>query len=551
MTRNNYKIHLFLLLLVISPFRIIGQEKPLEFKDYKPKWVVLLKDTAAVGIDSVPYDPYASVRYLRDQLEWGSDTMFMVFEATTYDGMPYKYFGFFVIKVDLSNGDILSYFHHDFGIETDSIYFGSLPFQLLTGQDNTIKVLGNYKRVYSDDKLRMIVFGLSGSDLSLNNVLRGDPQDEAFISPSPPFTFGARSKFLPQSDSTYYYFRKETSSDSAQTHWIHYLVGYVLDSRGKKLSEKRHRLKSGLLPWSLPINENAMVRAPVVLINSDTLMYISQYYYSKDSSVATLYHFDRAFNVMDSIDLSYALKPDRKLGIVGYPYVDAKYFLVVAECYNPSSGFPKAFYAMVFNHQGKLLETCTLPSFYYKAMVLDKRGRLLFLNGNNQEGAMQFWMSDGQGHLELKRKFYFTSPGYFNPSQMVKLSDGDYLITAKQFVFLDSTDKNLVDSPRRVLFRMSPETLGVLTNTVSPKTNETFRLSPNPVRDMLTLELEAKKNGIIQIGTMEGKVLQRQAIYGQRRVRLDLSGLMSGVYTVTFIPSEGNQKGIVKTFYKR
>ena len=69
------------------------------------------------------------------------------------------------------------------------------------------------------------------------------------------------------------------------------------------------------------------------------------------------------------------------------------------------------------------------------------------------------------------------------------------------------------------------------TGLISTKANETLSTYPNPVKDMLHVNLDNQSNyNVIEILNLTGKVLKSQQVNGAKLVSIDTSDLASGVY---------------------
>ena len=68
---------------------------------------------------------------------------------------------------------------------------------------------------------------------------------------------------------------------------------------------------------------------------------------------------------------------------------------------------------------------------------------------------------------------------------------------------------------------------------------------PNPVRDVLTVEIPEGKKGRIVVFDMQGQLVSDDKCRDQDSqglVRVDLSGLITGTYSVEFMPEDNRER---------
>ena len=68
---------------------------------------------------------------------------------------------------------------------------------------------------------------------------------------------------------------------------------------------------------------------------------------------------------------------------------------------------------------------------------------------------------------------------------------------------------------------------------------------PNPVRDLLTIELPEQKNGKLIVLDMDGRIVMTREVFSHtQELLLSMTGLPSGTYSVEFLPEQNKERRI-------
>lgn len=98
-----------------------------------------------------------------------------------------------------------------------------------------------------------------------------------------------------------------------------------------------------------------------------------------------------------------------------------------------------------------------------------------------------------------------------------KMTIGFYIGKPKEYSFSEMVN---------VTFSQTP-----IVNSLGTKTDELFRLFPNPAKDNITFEWDNSDSQIeLTIVDIQGKIVYKETIYNENDIMLDLSNWQSGIY---------------------
>ena len=105
--------------------------------------------------------------------------------------------------------------------------------------------------------------------------------------------------------------------------------------------------------------------------------------------------------------------------------------------------------------------------------------------------------------------------------------------TSYSFTVKARDDANNISDPSNALSAITSTTTDI--NDLKIATSNILNTYPNPVKDILKVDLNGLGDGTISILTLEGKLLQAQKTDGSNTVTLNLSQLVKGIYLCRYV----------------
>lgn len=172
---------------------------------------------------------------------------------------------------------------------------------------------------------------------------------------------------------------------------------------------------------------------------------------------------------------------------------------------------------------------------------IDKDGVLHMLNAAPELNKKFYQQYSPDGGIESFFEFTETDPDLGVSSRLIDvLPDGDLLMKITIFYKLEG---EVIDRRYGVLARFDAEKLGIVSSVTDQDDNNIIAISPNPVTDMLNIDLEGRDDvDQISIWTIDGRLIDTRIIgqLNNSALQLDVSTYENGLYTL--VPSSGGQK---------
>ncbi|MBK6701343.1 MAG: T9SS type A sorting domain-containing protein [Saprospiraceae bacterium] len=256
------------------------------------------------------------------------------------------------------------------------------------------------------------------------------------------------------------------------------------------------------------------------------------------------YHYmDRNMQVQTSGQLN-TLNTGKE-NTFGPAYVSANYFIIRSDTFVENPYYYKYKYLTLFNRIGSQIEKLDLRSlnfstnnlsFLQPTLINTKTGpMILFSVFTRTNNTLDFYLSDGNGGIK-KTKSFKIKPETKTEISLLKIQYvGDNVLC--YFIYRETATR-LNEPPLWSSWIMiKGEDLGLLSTTkdLSLDPENTLKISPNPVSDLLKIEFDEIVSGKFSIFNNIGQLNFSKEIEQTKEFNYNVSHLLNGKYNIQFI----------------
>ncbi len=528
-------------LLILSIASLYAQKKythwkPIKFLNNPPEWVHIPEDTTIPDFEPIltGKDNFQPITHILTK-----KYVFQVYKSVynTLDGLM-------VDKVDLQSGKQIASFVYD----KRQFDYELHPEDMYINMDGYLEIPLRVRYVipYKSWVSHLGILQLDTADLSLIDLQYTDFKDSTVAD-----IFWLPHRLGRATDSSYYYWHDLYDFDTINNE-IFYKRGLEcieLDPQGYRIWDTtifffKHLRSTYILHKRF--NYYNQYNRDIWKISSDTLMYLAYSHYADNSIDAVIHLFDPKLNEIGNYDIHTLFDSSAVLWDV--IHTDSKYiYLEARKLYPGSRIFWKKKIGFILDHKGNLVERIEYLDekglkMYgpYPVRLQGVEGTIVF-ESDFRDSTFEVWKTNGHGQLaQLRSSKFDPSNCMFYCNKVSLLPDGD-LLTFGLF-YRDTTlgDTSWGGGDRRVYVMAKPymrfkkKTLGLdpLGNQHVSFDKETYKLSPNPASEYLTVQFTSPFFGTIELIDAMGKTQLYRNIQGDKRIKIDLKSLSPGWYSI-------------------
>ena len=292
----------------------------------------------------------------------------------------------------------------------------------------------------------------------------------------------------------------------------------------------------------------------------NTYLYLETYYPEEDINdtyEAILSEYDKDFNLLREIDLktTFDFPIFSQIGIVtvteGAILLKGCSTLDIIPNYSPCDEF-----FMILDRSFNVTHRFEVPDntiardkIFDSGIYLDGQEKVMYFDQVfNEEGPsfLDIYESENEGTLNLVKRFPISIPDWVGfVDRLLVLEGGDFLMRFTHSCYIDG-EKN---SWHPEWFRIPREEIFEPVSTQEITTGIDVILSPNPVLNVLSVELASPLIGKVEIQTLNGQLVHQSEISESQTWATPVQSYPAGMYVWRLVLDTGEQ--VVKKFVKR
>ncbi len=532
MKNNFYPIILLNLLILYSSFA--QKYTPLQFKNYNPLWTHL-HNTDKIPIKSGNWI-FLEQNFYRAPAVIDENVLYNVYNIVFG---PAWIGGYYVEAIDITNGMLL----------WDQVYYSETVGERRYAnrpivKGDTLELLIHEEYSKFDTLFKPIWFVASARRMILNkkngvilNSTFSIPKDSSARRIPVPFPYGPTHLYY--QDSQFIVINHLDLVNDTSGKGVIWYNRIVLDESNKEIGNselyvptKYHKLVDGLFNYD---NSNNTFCTYISETHPDSMV-------QQDFDIG-YYYMDRNLNILTSGNLNTLRTEDANR--FGPYYISDDYFIFGATKYQENPYYFLALDIILFDRLGTPRERIDLRpleissekvSFVQATLLKTSKGpRILICVHTRTKNSVEFYMSDGVGNI-IKTNTFIINPGTKTEISLNKMD----LIGEKvmcNFIYREQATR-LAEPPLWSSWIMiKGEDIGILTATkdVSLEHKNTLKISPNPVNENLTIELDKAYSGLLNIYNEIGQLIFSTKLKNYKEFNYDASVLLNGYYSVQLI----------------
>ncbi|MBK9728279.1 MAG: T9SS type A sorting domain-containing protein [Saprospiraceae bacterium] len=529
--KNIYFIKILLLVIIVNHSQA-QVYKPLGFKNYTPIWSHMHQT------DKIPILEgnwiFLEQNYDRDPFVIDDGVLYNVYNIVFG---PAWIGGYYLEAIDLADGKLLwdnVFYSENVGerrfANRPEIHGDTLELLIHEEYDNTDTF---FRPIWFTAYPRRLSFNKRSGDIinSTFGILK-DPNARKL---PVPFPYGPTHLYYEGTDFIVINHLALTDTTTGKSSvWYN---RFVLDQHGKE-------------------KENSEMYIPTEYFKISDLLYdfesnSSFCFYSSETHRDTLtkdfdigfHYMDRKMQILDSGKLNILNTGEENY--FGPAFISSDYFVFRSDSFVEQPYYFKFKYLTLFDRKGIPMEKIDLRALNINSTIINtmqstliqtKTGpKILSCVHSRTNRTVDFYLSNGAGQF-TKTKSFQTDPGTKTEISLIKIEKvGDNILC---YFIHRETATRLSPAPLWSSWIMiKGEDLGVLTanKDVSLDQDNTLKISPNPVSDILKIDFDKLSSGLLNVYNENGQLVFSKYIEFAKELNFNAGLLSNGKYNIQFI----------------